>query len=77
MKIELLECAVGAHGKGGPEVRSEGKGSVAAGLEHTLLLPLAVLDVPVVHCTISTAADQVRVIGRPLDTANLKTTFLV
>lgn len=59
LKIELLEGAVRAHGKGGPEVRGEGQRGVAASLEDTLSLSLAILDVPVVHCPISTAADKV------------------
>lgn len=57
VEVDFLQSAVRAHSKGGPEVRGKGEGGIAAGLKHALPLPLAVLDIPVVHCTISTAAD--------------------
>lgn len=74
MEVDFLQSTIGAHSKGGPEVRGERERGVAASLEHTLPLSLAVLDIPVVYCTVSTTADQVRVIRRPLHTAHLRTT---
>ena len=70
-KDHFVKGVVGTDDKGGAEVRGESQTGVAAGLDHTLLLPLPCEDVPFVHCTISTAADNSGIIRTPFDTSHL------
>lgn len=67
----FVKGVVRTDNKGGAEVRGESQTGVAAGLDHTLLLPLPCENVPFVHCTINTAADDTGIIWTPLDAAHL------
>ena len=62
LKIDLAQGSVGTHCKCYLEVRSEGQGGVAAGLEDVLTFSLACLHRPVIHGTIQAAAQQVGII---------------
>ena len=68
----LLEGPVGAHSKGGPEVRGDGQGGVAARLEHALPLALVGLHGPLVDGTVHAAGDQTAVVWAPDDAADLR-----
>lgn len=70
-KDHFVKGVVRTDDKGGAEVRSESQTGVAAGLDHTLLLPLPRENVPLIHCTIGTAADNTGIIRAPLDTSHL------
>lgn len=71
LKDNFFEGVVVTHGKGRPEVRSDGNRGVATSLKNTLSLPLESLDVPFINGSIHTATDQPSIIRVPHDATNL------